>query len=74
MAPAAGGPPVPTGRPYRVCHRFRDGVRARLIDVWESHASFEAFGARLMPLNAKLGSELGEPSALTAAHTFIIDV
>jgi hypothetical protein len=33
----------------------------QVFDVWDSQASFEAFGQTLLPIMAELGSNPGQP-------------
>ena len=39
---------VPDGQMYHIC--YGDKQRLQVIEVFESRAKFEAFGARLMPI------------------------
>jgi hypothetical protein len=50
----------PDGRLYHVALEH-DG-QINVFDIWESQASFDAFGATLVPiLQGELGAELGRP-------------
>jgi hypothetical protein len=44
---------VPDGQQYHVC--YGDQQRLQVIDVFESPAKLEAFGAQLMPILQDLG-------------------
>ena len=46
---------VPDGQLYHVCYGDLD--RLQVIDVFESRAKFDAFGATLMPILQELGIE-----------------
>jgi hypothetical protein len=35
-----------------------------VYDVWESQETFEAFGAKLMPILAELGIDVGQPAVM----------
>jgi hypothetical protein len=39
-----------------------DGL-IQVFDVWESEATFQAFGETLLPIMKDLGSDPGEPQA-----------
>jgi hypothetical protein len=54
----AGSPP---GRLYHVAMEA-DGL-IQVFDVWESEASFQAFGKTLLPIMADLGADPGQPQA-----------
>jgi hypothetical protein len=47
------GQGAPDGRQYHVC--YGDKQRLQVIDVFESPAKLEAFGAKLMPILKELG-------------------
>jgi hypothetical protein len=49
------GQGAPDGRAYHVC--FGNKENLQVIDVFESPAKLEAFGAKLMPILQKLGVE-----------------
>ena len=55
----------PAGRLSHV--GWEDGGVMRVVDVWESMESFEAFGATLMPIIAGLGGE-ATPTIAEARH------
>ena len=56
----AGSPP---GRLYHVAMEA-DGL-IQVFNVWESEASFQAFGKTLLPIMADLGADPGQPQAST---------
>ena len=49
------GQRVPEGQLYHICYGERD--RLQVIDVFESPAKLEAFGAKLMPILQEMGIE-----------------
>ena len=49
------GQRVPDGQMYHIC--YGDRQRLQVIDVFESPAKLEAFGATLMPILQELGIE-----------------
>jgi hypothetical protein len=55
----AAGAGAPEGRTLHVALET-DG-HIDVFDIWESHESFEKFGATLMPILAALGVEPKEP-------------
>ena len=55
----AAGAGAPPGRPFHTC--FGPTDKLRVVDVWNSQAEFEAFGAVLMPILGSLGIELDPP-------------
>ena len=61
----AGSPP---GRLYHVAMES-DGL-IQVFDVWESEASFEAFGKTLLPIMADLGADPGQPQ-VSPVHNLI---
>jgi hypothetical protein len=56
---AAAGAGAPAGRLHHVALESDGNIQ--VFDVWESQASFEAFGATLLPILAGLGVDPGEP-------------
>ena len=56
----AGSPPA--GLKLHTC--FREGDKLAMFDVWESQETFEAFGARLMPIVERTGVELSPPQVV----------
>jgi hypothetical protein len=61
----AGSPP---GRLYHVAMEA-DGL-IQVFDVWESEASFQAFGKTLLPIMKDLGADPGQPQA-SPVHNMI---
>ena len=53
------------GRLHHSC--FGEDGELMVYDVWESQEAFQAFGAKLMPILAELGIDVGEPSVM-AVH------
>jgi hypothetical protein len=53
------GAGAPSGRLYHVAMEA-DGL-IQVFDVWESEASFQAFGKTLLPIMADLGADAGQP-------------
>jgi hypothetical protein len=64
-AAGAGSPP---GREHHMCHGTSDLLG--VVDVWESLASFEAFGEILQPILEAVGIELVEPQ-ISETHKII---
>jgi len=58
----AAGEGRPAGRIYHTCFGPDDNVM--VFDVWESEQAFQAFGAVLMPILAKLGLDAGDPDVM----------
>jgi hypothetical protein len=51
----AMGERVPDGQMYHIC--YGDRQRLQVIDVFESQAKLDAFGAKLMPILQEVGIE-----------------
>ena len=49
------GQKVPDGQLYHIC--YGDKQRLQVIDVFESQAKLDAFGAKLMPILQEMGIE-----------------
>jgi len=49
------GQRVPDGQLYHIC--YGDRQRLQVIDVFESRAQLDAFGAKLMPILQEMGIE-----------------
>lgn len=64
-AAGAGNPPE---RLYHVA--FGSGNNMRVVDVWESHETFAAFGRTLMPILQAVGVDLGQP-VIAEVHNVI---
>jgi len=59
----AAGAGSPKGRRYHAS--FGDTNDLHVFDVWDSQADFDAFGAVLMPILAKVGAVPGKPEIMT---------
>jgi hypothetical protein len=55
----AAGAGAPAGRQYHVA--LESDGKIQVFDVWDSQASFDAFGETLMPIMGQLGADPGEP-------------
>ena len=55
----AAGAGAPRGRLFHTC--FGPTDQLRVVDVWNSQAEFDAFGAVLLPILGSLGIELDPP-------------
>lgn len=58
----AAGAGSPKGRSYHSA--FGDPNALMVFDVWDSQADFDAFGATLMPIMAKIGVDPGQPDIM----------
>lgn len=58
----AAGAGSPKGRLYHAS--FGDTNDLHVFDVWNSQAEFDAFGAVLMPILAKVGAVPGQPQIM----------
>jgi hypothetical protein len=65
----AAGLEHPDGRKYHVC--FGDRSRLQVIDVFETPAKLEAFGAKLMPILARYGVS-ARPEVLGESHNAVV--
>ena len=54
------GERVPDGQMYHIC--YGDKQRLQVINVYESPAKLDAFGAKLMPILQDLGIEAKPPA------------
>ena len=61
------GAGAPAGRSYHCAFEGENGLH--VFDVWDSQATFDAFGETLMPILAEMGIE-GQPD-IYPAHTFV---
>jgi hypothetical protein len=59
---AEAGAGEPSGRLHHSC--FGEDGDLMVYDIWESPASFEAFGAALMPIIEDIGIDVGEPTVM----------
>ena len=64
----AAGAGAPAGRLYHACYGSPDNLQ--VFDVWDSMASFDAFGQTLMPVLQGLGIDPGTP-AVQEIHNII---
>ena len=55
----AAGAGAPAGRLFHVA--FGTGNNLRVLDLYDSPESFQAFGQTLMPILQKVGVEVGRP-------------
>ena len=55
----AAGAGMPAGRLYHI--GFNEGGAFKVIDVWESQETFNAFGQTLIPILQKLGIDPAQP-------------
>lgn len=58
----AAGEGTPKGRLAHTCYGPKDSLR--VVDVYDTKASFEAFGRTLIPILAKLGVDVGQPDVM----------
>ena len=65
----AAGAGAPAGRLYHIC--FGSGDNLQVTDVWESQASFEAFGQTLMPILQGLEIDPGQPEIHEIHNTIL---
>jgi hypothetical protein len=54
------GAAAPPGRLEHTCYGSKDALQ--VVDVFDTMASFDAFGKTLMPILAALGIDVGKPS------------
>ena len=64
---AAAGAGAPAGRLYHAC--FGEGGKLAVFDVWDSQASFDAFGQVLMPILNAIGIDPGQPDIVPIHNT-----
>jgi hypothetical protein len=64
----AAGAGAPAGRLYHVALET-DG-QIQVFDIWDSQASFDAFGETLVPIMAGLGADPGQPM-VSKVHNII---
>jgi len=62
----AAGAGAPPGRLHHVCYGPREALR--VVDIYDSPASFEAFGGKLGPILAQLGIDVGRPEVFEVQH------
>jgi hypothetical protein len=56
------GASEPAGRLHHSC--IGPDGDLMVYDIWDSQASFEAFGATLMPIIAEVGIDIGTPDVI----------
>jgi hypothetical protein len=61
------GASTPQGRLYHVC--FGTGNNLRVLDVWESQETFNAFGQTLIPILQRVGVDPGQPEISEVHNT-----
>jgi hypothetical protein len=59
---------TPSGRRYHVC--FGTGTNLRVLDVWDSQETFNAFAQTLMPIIQQVGIEPPQPE-ISDVHNII---
>jgi hypothetical protein len=64
----AAGAGAPAGRLHHVCYGDKNALR--VIDVYDTPASFEAFGRVLLPILKDQGIELEQP-VVSEVHNII---
>ena len=65
----AAGAGAPRGRTYHVAFKAGDGLQ--VVDVWDSHEDFQAFGETLMPILSEVGIDAGQPE-IGEVHNIIV--
>jgi hypothetical protein len=60
---------APKGRLYHACYGAADELR--VVDVYDSPQSFEAFGQSLIPLLVEHGIDIGQP-VVEEVHNLIL--
>ena len=65
----AAGAGLPKGRRYHACFGERD--KLQVFDVWDSKATFDAFGAVLVPILQSVGVQHSEPMVMPI-HNVIV--
>ena len=65
----AAGAGAPAGRLYHAAFEI-DGL-IHVFDVWESHETFEAFGATLLPIMGELEVDPGQPEVAPVHNTIL---
>jgi hypothetical protein len=62
------GAAAPAGRIHHFC--FGAPTSLQVIDIWDSQANFDKFGAVLMPILTAIGIDIGAP-AIQPLHNAI---
>jgi hypothetical protein len=58
----AAGASAPQGRLHHTCYGPKDALR--VIDIYDSAQSFEAFGKTLVPILGAVGVQIGQPGVM----------
>jgi len=64
----AAGAAAPSGRLHHTCYGPKDALN--VVDVFDTQASFEAFGKVLLPILQSVGVDVGRPD-VTDVHNII---
>jgi hypothetical protein len=64
----AAGASAPPGRLHHTCYGSKDALQ--VVDIYDTPASFEAFGKTLVPILASLEIDVGQPS-ITPVHNVV---
>ncbi len=64
----AAGASAPQGRLHHTCYGPKDALL--VVDLFDTMASFEAFGKTLVPILASLEIDVGQPQ-ITEVHNII---
>jgi hypothetical protein len=59
----------PAGLDYHVC--FGSDGNLKVSEIWNSREQFEAFGKRLMPILAGVGTQLANPPDIFDVHSIV---
>jgi hypothetical protein len=59
----------PAGLDYHVC--FGSDGDLKVSEIWNSREQFEAFGKRLMPILAGVGTQLANPPDIFDVHSIV---
>jgi hypothetical protein len=59
----------PKGRRYHAC--FGESEKLQVFDVWDSQATFDAFGQTLMPILTEMGVNTAQPMVMPV-HSVIV--
>ena len=59
---------APSGRLSHACYGVGDNLR--VVDIYDSQESFEAFGQTLVPLLVQHGIDMGQP-VVEEVHNFV---
>ena len=58
----AAGAGAPPGRLHHIC--YGDKAALCVTDVYDTPASFEAFGSKLVPILTEMGIDIGKPNVI----------